>query len=235
MQGANGPDWGVRGSRRYIRLAVEASLRRLGTDWIDLYQLHTPDPNTPIEETLAALTSWSPRARSATSARPTSPAGRSSTPTGRPAPAATRRSSRPRTSTPGSTAAPRRSCAGPGAHRAEPAAVLPAGPRAAHRQVPAGRVGPGGHPAGPASPTSLRARRLRHRRGLAGLRRRARADRCCRWPSAGWRRMPTVGSVIAGATSVEQVQQNVGRRALGAERRDLGDAARPDAADGRRR
>jgi aryl-alcohol dehydrogenase-like predicted oxidoreductase len=55
MHGANGPDWGVRGSRRYIRLAVEASLRRLGTDWIDLYQLHTPDPNTPIEETLAAL------------------------------------------------------------------------------------------------------------------------------------------------------------------------------------
>ena len=55
MQGVNGPDWGVRGSRRYIRLAVEASLRRLGTDWIDLYQLHTPDPKTPIEETLAAL------------------------------------------------------------------------------------------------------------------------------------------------------------------------------------
>ena len=41
MQGANGPDWGVRGSRRYIRIAVEASLRRLGTDWIDLYQLHS--------------------------------------------------------------------------------------------------------------------------------------------------------------------------------------------------
>jgi aryl-alcohol dehydrogenase-like predicted oxidoreductase len=55
MQGANGPDWGTRASRRYIRIAVEASLRRLGTDWIDLYQLHTPDPNTPIEETLAAL------------------------------------------------------------------------------------------------------------------------------------------------------------------------------------
>jgi aryl-alcohol dehydrogenase-like predicted oxidoreductase len=55
MQGANGPDWGARGSRRYIRIAVEASLRRLGTDWIDLYQLHAPDPHTPIEETLAAL------------------------------------------------------------------------------------------------------------------------------------------------------------------------------------
>jgi aryl-alcohol dehydrogenase-like predicted oxidoreductase len=55
MQGANGPDWGVRGSRRYIRLAVEASLRRLGTDWIDLYQFHEPDPRTPIEETLTAL------------------------------------------------------------------------------------------------------------------------------------------------------------------------------------
>ncbi|NIK59650.1 aldo/keto reductase [Kribbella shirazensis] len=55
MGGVNGPDWGVRGSRRYIRKAVESSLQRLGTDWIDLYQLHFPDPVTPIEETLAAL------------------------------------------------------------------------------------------------------------------------------------------------------------------------------------
>jgi aryl-alcohol dehydrogenase-like predicted oxidoreductase len=42
-------------SRRYIMHAVEASLKRLNTHWIDLYQLHRPDPQTPIEETLRAL------------------------------------------------------------------------------------------------------------------------------------------------------------------------------------
>ncbi|MGC1213547.1 MAG: aldo/keto reductase [Micromonospora sp.] len=55
MNGLNGPDLGARGSRRYIARAVEASLRRLGTDHIDLYQMHEPDPGTPIDETLAAL------------------------------------------------------------------------------------------------------------------------------------------------------------------------------------
>ncbi len=50
-----GPAAGAKGSRKYIRLAVEKSLTRLRTDYIDLYQLHTPDPLTPIEETLAAL------------------------------------------------------------------------------------------------------------------------------------------------------------------------------------
>src|SRR5262245_47287467 len=56
VRGRNGADWGARGSRRYIRRAVESSLRRLRTDHIDLYQLHRPDPATPIDETLAALT-----------------------------------------------------------------------------------------------------------------------------------------------------------------------------------
>lgn len=56
MQGRNGDDGGRRGSATYVRTAVEASLRRLGTDVIDLYQLHTPDPQTPLEETLGAMT-----------------------------------------------------------------------------------------------------------------------------------------------------------------------------------
>jgi aryl-alcohol dehydrogenase-like predicted oxidoreductase len=56
MKGVNGDDGGRRGTRAYVRTAIEASLRRLGTDHVDLYQLHTPDPTTPIDETLAAMT-----------------------------------------------------------------------------------------------------------------------------------------------------------------------------------
>ncbi len=58
-QGADmgyGPAAGAMGGRKYIRRAVEESLRRLQTDYIDLYQIHTPDPVTPVEETLSALT-----------------------------------------------------------------------------------------------------------------------------------------------------------------------------------
>ncbi|MCP2164110.1 aldo/keto reductase [Goodfellowiella coeruleoviolacea] len=55
--GVMGEDVNQRGnSRRWIIQEVENSLRRLGTDWIDLYQIHRPDPSTDIEETLGALT-----------------------------------------------------------------------------------------------------------------------------------------------------------------------------------
>ncbi|PFG74993.1 aldo/keto reductase [Tepidiforma thermophila] len=47
--------WDQGNSRKHILDAVDASLRRLGTDYIDLYQLHGPDPQTPIDETLKAL------------------------------------------------------------------------------------------------------------------------------------------------------------------------------------
>ena len=58
--GHSGFDMGLlpgvaKGSRAYIREAIEGSLTRLQTDYIDLYQLHTPDESTPIEETIAAL------------------------------------------------------------------------------------------------------------------------------------------------------------------------------------
>jgi 1-deoxyxylulose-5-phosphate synthase len=54
--GAMGPHpWDKGASRRHILDAVDASLRRLGTDFIDLYQLHSYDPDTPIDETVAAL------------------------------------------------------------------------------------------------------------------------------------------------------------------------------------
>lgn len=56
VAGSMGPSANDRGlSRKHILDAVDASLRRLGTDYIDLYQVHAPDPTTPIEETVRAL------------------------------------------------------------------------------------------------------------------------------------------------------------------------------------
>ena len=53
MQGELGADFGARASRRYVRRAVEGSLRRLRTDHIDLYYAHFPDPATPLQQALA--------------------------------------------------------------------------------------------------------------------------------------------------------------------------------------
>jgi len=54
--GRTGPQpWDVGNNRRHVMDAIDASLRRLGTDYVDLYQLHQDDPETPLDETLRAL------------------------------------------------------------------------------------------------------------------------------------------------------------------------------------
>ena len=58
--------------REFLRAGVESSLRAMKIDYIDLYQVHWPDPQTPFEDTAATCRSWSTRARSATSGSPTS-------------------------------------------------------------------------------------------------------------------------------------------------------------------
>ena len=228
MGGANGPDWGVRGSRRYIRLAVEASLRRLETDWIDLYQLHRPDPHTPIEETLAALTDLVHRGqgplprllelrRLAGGRRRLDRADRRSR----------ARSSPRRTSTPGSPAGSRPSWSRPSS--------TPAGACCRTSRWPRGLL-TGKYQRGADAPAGTRLAaqpdragrgRLRHDRGAAVVRRRARADH-----AAGRDRRP-------GGDADRRFgdrRRDVGRpdrgqrrgRALAAQRRGPADAGRPD-------
>ena len=71
-------------SRRWIIREVESSLRRLNTDWIDLYQIHRPERDTDIEETLGRSATWFEPARCATSAHRPSPPRRSSRRSGSP-------------------------------------------------------------------------------------------------------------------------------------------------------
>ena len=137
-------------SRRYITRAVEASLRRLGTDRIDLYQQHVPDPATPIDETLEALddlvaagkvlyvgssnfTGW----QVAEADHVARGAGRRAL------------RHRPERVEPVEPAGRARAGSGLRALRHQPAAVLPAGQRPAHRQVPARRAA---HPKAPGWP-----------------------------------------------------------------------------------
>ena len=81
-----GDDPNQRGnSRRWIMQAVEDTLRRLGTDWIDLYQVHRPDPDTDIDETLGALSDLVHQGKVRYIGPSTFPAARSSRPSGSPA------------------------------------------------------------------------------------------------------------------------------------------------------
>jgi len=85
------------GSRRYIVSAVEASLKRLQTDHIDLYQMHVPDADTPIEETLRALDDLVRDGKVLYLGIQISPAGRLPTPNGFPGLRSWTASSAPRT------------------------------------------------------------------------------------------------------------------------------------------
>ncbi len=146
-----GPDadlYGPRGARAYIRYAVEASLRRLGTDRIDLYQYHEPDGITPLEETVAALQELVDEGKIRYIGCSNLPAEQ-----------LTRRLR----VHPGPLPPARPRCgAGPDprlpAPRPRPAAVLPAGQRPAQRQVPARR-------GAPARQSAVLAAGLAHRRG----------------------------------------------------------------------
>ena len=195
-----------RGSREYIRWAVEGSLRRLRTDAIDVYQMHEPDPSTPIEETLGALDelvregkvryigSSNYRAEQIEEAdRVARERGLARFVVGAEPLLARRARDR------GRGAADLR------AARDRAAAVLPARERPADRQVharPGGDRGPARRPRDPGGALGPRSRRCSATRTSA-------ACRCWTSRSAACSAMPAVSSVIAGATKPEQVRANV--------------------------
>ena len=220
LQGANGPDWGARGSRRYIRRAVERSLRRLRTDWIDLYQLHFPDPVTPMDETLAALTELVREGK-------VRYVGSSNLAGWQVADAEwLSRTTRPERFVSAQNhyslldrqAEAELVPACLAIRRGHPA-LLPAGQRPAHRQVPPGRARARGHAPGQRPLRRAADRRaLRRRRGARGVRRRAGVS-LLDVAIGGLAAQPAVGSVIAGATRPDQVEANVAAGAWRADRR----------------
>ena len=182
----------VGGSRRYIMSEVEDSLRRLRTDWIDLYQIHQPDPRTPIEETLRALDDLIRQGKVRYIGCSNFPAwqvmeaqwtaktgGLNAFVSCQDEYSLVFRKPRGRTD------------AGDAQAGTGPAAVLPAGERSADRQVPAQCDAAGGHAAGQhaAACGSLSDRtELADRRTAWRLRRTATVTRCWSWRSVGcWR------------------------------------------------
>ena len=200
--------FGAHGSRRYVRRAVEASLRRLGTDHIDLYQLHRPDPITPVEETLQAMSELvtEGKVRYIGSSNLSALAGRRRR-LGRPDDRDRSASSRPRTSTPSTTGRPR------------PSSSRPA------RRWASGCCRTSRSPTGCSPASTAAARRRRRGRGSRARRRGSRGrdwDRIEALESfarerdlsmlqvavGGLAAQPAVASVISGATRPEQVRAN---------------------------
>src|SRR5215208_5874482 len=123
-------------SRRWIMRAVEDSLRRLDTDWIDLYQVHRPEPATDIEETLSALTELVHQGKVRYIGSSTFPASqiveaRSWRPSGRPATSTCSGSSPSNRPTRSSYAASRPTSFPPARATAWPSLLQPAGRRLA--------------------------------------------------------------------------------------------------------
>ena len=209
MQGANGADHGARGSRAYVRRAVEASLRRLRTDYLDLYQFHEPDAVTPIEETLSVLTDlvregkvryvgcsnvagwqvadadWTARTGGYERVR-----------------------LRPEPLLPARPHGRGRGRAGLRGVRARPAALLPARVRPAHRQVPPRRGRPGRLARRRRALSLARARPLGPDRARSTAYAEQRGVSMLDVAIAGLAAQPAVGSVISGATRGEQVRAN---------------------------
>ena len=211
MGGAHGPDWDARGSRRYIRKAVESSLRRLRTDWIDLYQFHAPgSASRRSRRRSRRCTSWSLEGKVRyIGSLELRRRGRSPTPTGSPGPADLTRfiSAQNQYSL---------------LERAVEAELVPACERFGVGILPyfplASGLLTGKYRRGEAAPAGTRLagrdglahrRALRPGRGTGGVRRRSAASRMLDVAIGGLAAQPAVSSVIAGATTPEQVAANV--------------------------
>ena len=185
-----GPAAGAKGGRNYIKIAVEKSLTRLRTDYIDLYQLHTPDPLTPIEETLAALDDLVTEGKVRTSGTPTCPAGRSPTPPTPPGRPGARRSSRPRTTGRCSSGTPRGRWSGRPALRPGVLPFFPLANGLLTGKVRRGQAVPAGtRLAEPRRAGYVTDAKLDAVEALIAWAR-SRASRSSRSPSAGWRPSP---------------------------------------------
>ena len=193
-----------RGSRPYARRAVEASLRRLRTDVIDLYYLHEPDGVTPLAESIGALAELADEGKIRTFGVSNLDAAqlREAVAAGDDRLVALQNEYNLLEREDDAEVLPLRARA-----RGRLRPVLPARQRRPDRQVPPRRGAAGGDAHGRARRPAHR-RAVRPRRGAGGVRRRARAHACSSWPSPALASQPGIPSVIAGAMRPEQVAAN---------------------------